>query len=111
MDSQRIDMFLATTASKFPPERLMMIKERLEQMDDARFYAVQTIDYRDPSIMLAVSIVGGTLGIDRFIIGDIGLGVLKLVTGGCCGVFTIVDWFLIMNRTKETNFEKFMMIL
>jgi len=110
MDSQRIDMFLATTASKFPPEKMMIVKECLEQMDDAKFFAVQAMDYRDPTIMLVASILGGTLGINRFLIGDIGLGVLKLLTGGCCGIFYIIDLFLIMNRTKETNFERFMML-
>ena len=57
-----------------------------------------------------VSLVGGgVLGIDRFLIGDIGLGVLKLLTAGCCGIFTLIDYFMIMNRTKETNFQKFML--
>ena len=78
-------------------------------MDDSKFYAIQAIDYRDPTIVLIVSILIGSLGIDRFMVGDIGLGVLKLLTVGCCGVFTIVDWFLIMGRTKETNFQKFML--
>lgn len=110
MDTQRVDIFMTTMANKFPPERMMVIKERLEQMDDAQFFAVQSLDYRDPSIMLIVSVTLGIMGIDRFLVGDIGLGVLKLLTAGCCGIFTIVDWFLIMNRTKETNFEKFMMI-
>ena len=110
MDSSKIDMFMASMASKFPPERLMMLKECLEKMDDSKFFAVQSMDYQDPTIMLVVSIVAGTLGIDRFLVGDIGLGILKLLTGGCCGVLYLVDWFLIMNRTKEKNFEKFMMI-
>lgn len=43
---------------------------------------------------------------DRFIIGDVGLGVLKLLTGGCCGIMWFVDMFLITGRTKEKNFDK-----
>jgi hypothetical protein len=35
-----------------------------------------------------------------------GLGVAKLLTCGGLGIWTIVDWFLIMERTKEVNFEK-----
>ena len=42
-------------------------------------------------------------------IGDIGLGVLKLLTFGVFGIFTIIDWFLISGRTKEKNFNQVMM--
>jgi TM2 domain-containing membrane protein YozV len=61
--------------------------------------------------MLIISILGGHFGIDRFIIGDMGLGVAKLLTCGGLGIWTIVDWFLIMERTKEVNFEKLRQIV
>ncbi len=110
MNEERIEVFMATMSGKFPAEKMMMVRDRLKEMDEAKFCAAQAMAYRDPTIMLVVSLLAGTLGIDRFLVGDIGLGILKLLTAGCCGVFTIIDWFLIMNRTKETNFEKFMMI-
>jgi TM2 domain-containing membrane protein YozV len=46
------------------------------------------------------------MGIDRFLIGDVGLGIAKLLTCGGLGVWTIVDLFLIMGSTRERNFEK-----
>ena len=101
---------MVTMSSKFPPEKLMVVREKLLEMDDSKFYMIQSINYRDPTVVLIVSLVGGgVLGIDRFLVGDIGLRVLKLLTLGCCGIFTLVDYFLIMNRTKETNFQKFML--
>ncbi|MFA9219552.1 MAG: TM2 domain-containing protein [Sediminibacterium sp.] len=47
----------------------------------------------------------GSLGIDRFYIGDTGLGVAKLLTLGGCGIWTIVDWFTIQGNTKKKNLE------
>ena len=61
------------------------------------------------TLILIISIFLGGLGIDRFMIGDIGLGVLKLLTFGVFGIFTIIDWFLISGRTKEKNFNQVMM--
>jgi TM2 domain-containing membrane protein YozV len=65
------------------------------------------MNLKDPTTSLIVSILGGQLGIDRFIIGDTGMGVGKLLTCGGMGIWAIVDWFLIMGRTREVNFETF----
>ena len=71
---------------------------------------VSTVELKDPVVILIISIFLGGLGIDRFMIGDIGLGVLKLLTFGVFGIFTIIDWFLISGRTKEKNFNQVMML-
>jgi hypothetical protein len=51
------------------------------------------------------------MGVDRFVLGDVGIGVGKLLTLGGCGIWTMVDWFLVQNRAKEVNFEKIMTML
>ena len=53
----------------------------------------------------------GSLGIDRFMIGDTGMGILKLLTGGLCGIMTIVDWFTISKKAKQLNLSKVSMIM
>ena len=40
---------------------------------------------------LLLSILLGGLGVDRFYLGYTGMGVLKLLTGGCFGVLYILD--------------------
>ena len=57
--------------------------------------------------ILILSIILGSYGVDRFLLGDIGLGVLKLLTCGGCGIWTIVDWFSVKQRTYDSNFKKF----
>ena len=40
---------------------------------------------------LILSILCGGLGVDRFYLGYVGLGILKLLTGGCFGILYIID--------------------
>ena len=48
---------------------------------------------RDPMNILLFTLVGflGFAGIQRFMVDQIGMGILYLLTGGLCGIGTIVD--------------------
>ena len=45
--------------------------------------------------LLILSILLGGLGVDRFYAGHIGLGVLKLLTVGGCGIWALIDIILV----------------
>lgn len=106
MDQQKVDMFLMNFGKYFEGYQLTQIRDRLLQLDESKFVMLQAANLKDPTITLIISIVGGSLGIDRFFIGDTGLGIAKLLTCGGLGVWTIVDWFLIMGRTREVNAQR-----
>jgi TM2 domain-containing membrane protein YozV len=110
MENQRVELFIASNAKFFPPEKMPVMKMLLDKMDDSKFIYIQSIPYKDPTTMLIFSIFLGGLGIDRFMLGQTGLGVAKLLTAGGCGVWAFIDWFLIMNAAREINFEKFSQI-
>lgn len=111
MEQQKIDMFIMTNQKYFPAEKIMYLKEKLKTMDEEKFSLISTIEFKEPTTILLVSIFLGGLGIDRFMIGDTGMGILKLLTGGCCGILTIIDWFAISKKTKDLNFNNVMALI
>ena len=46
---------------------------------------------KDKTTAIILSALLGGLGVDRFYLGYTGMGVLKLLTGGCFGVLWILD--------------------
>ena len=108
MESQKVDLFMMMNAKHFESYHLSAIREKLLQLDESKWPIVQTLQLKDPTTSLIISIVGGgSLGIDRFYIGDTGMGIGKLLTCGGFMIWTIIDWFLIMGATREKNMEMF----
>ncbi|WP_302160990.1 TM2 domain-containing protein [uncultured Ruminococcus sp.] len=54
-------------------------------------------------VALLLSIFLGGLGIDRFYLGYIGLGILKLLTGGGFGIWWLVDLIMIATGKMKTK--------
>lgn len=106
MDAQKVDMFIMANGKFFESHQVAQVRDKLISLDDSKWAVLQTLQFKDPTTSLIISLFAGSLGIDRFIIGDTGIGVGKLLTCGGLGIWTIVDWFMIMGATREKNMQK-----
>lgn len=106
MEQQKVEAFIMTNSKYFESTQLAFIKDKLLQADESKAFNIQTLQFSDPTIILIVSILAGQLGIDRFMIGDTGIGIGKLLTCGGFGIWAIIDWFMIMGATREKNMQK-----
>jgi len=85
---------------------LMEMAASLDDRDRRKFIDIVQRETQNPVELFGWNAWLGWLGIDRFVVGDIGLGVLKLITFGGLGIWQIIDCFLIGNRTRTKNWEK-----
>lgn len=111
METSRIDQFLLMNGSKFPPECIVEISEALKLTADDHAQVAVSYPYKDPTIAIILSVILGSLGVDRFYVGDILLGILKLITAGGCGIWWFVDLFLIMGATRRKNYESILHLI
>ena len=106
MEQQKIDMFLAQNAEKLPKDKVLVLKDALEKLDDSKAMFVQTVDFKDPTTILIISILLGFFGIDRFMLGEVGLGIAKLLTCGGCYIWWIIDMVNAQDLTRKYNYKK-----
>jgi hypothetical protein len=77
-------------------EELAYIQNVIKDMNDDQmrlFANVYNVRRKDPQLVLLVAVLGfiGIAGVQRFVLGQIGMGLLYLFTGGLCLIGTIVD--------------------
>lgn len=109
--NEKISQYLMINADMFPQEKIPLLKMRLESVSESKLDMLPAVSLKSPTVNLVLSLFVGGLGVDRFFLEDIGLGVLKLLTAGGCGIWAIIDWFTAMKRTREYNFDKVMKML
>lgn len=98
-----IRSFILENKKNFRSNDLMTIRENLNKMSSKELMLLNDIEFKDPTISVVLSVLTGGLGVDRFYIGDIGLGVAKLLTAGGLGIWWLIDMFTISNKTKKNN--------
>lgn len=111
MDQQKVDNYLISICKYIPQEALSELRYHLEKAEDDKLFSLQMLNLKDPTTILIVSILAGPLGIDRFMIGDTGMGLGKLLTGGGCGIWALIDLFLIQDATREHNLREIRRVL
>lgn len=78
------------------PEELVTINSRTKDFSDdeiSQFCMIYRTKRKDPQLILILCLLGlvGVAGVQRFVIGHIGMGILYFFTAGLCFIGTIID--------------------
>ena len=80
MTQQQKELYIVNNFKYFPQNTLMLVQEKLTTVPDDKAVFLQTVEYKNPTTILVLSIFFGHLGVDRFILKDLQMGFLKLFT-------------------------------
>ena len=108
--NKRIQRFLIENKKYLSQQRIYDVKENLSSLNDEQLEQVEWIQFKDPIVMLLIAIFLGQFRVDRFMLGDKGKGVLKLVLMFLLvgWIWWIIDLFTINERTYEYNYNTFL---
>ena len=105
MKTEQIQAFLLKNGECFDPVGIQAVQNKLAEIDDSKSALLMGISLQKPTVILILAIF---LGWERFFLDDIGLGILKVLTGYGCGIWWLVDVISAKRRTHEYNYRKFM---
>ncbi|MBQ8229096.1 MAG: TM2 domain-containing protein [Clostridia bacterium] len=112
MTENNVRQIISSLKSNLPEDKLYIIKRKLEETPDEKFDEIFCAKFHNPTHILLFSIFLGSLGVDRFLIGDTGLGIGKLLLGwATCGIWPLMDIFFSHSKAKQKNFDNLMMLL
>jgi len=104
MEQNQVNMWLSMNANKFRQQDLAFVKNKLEAMSDDSIMYLPSASLKKPSTIFLIALL---LGWERFLLDDIGLGILKIITGYGCGIWWLIDIFTAKERAKKYNFQQF----
>ena len=95
------------TLSAWAKTKLIQPNTQVTDVETNRTFAASQIPgvFSDKEYIIALlfSIFLGYFGIDRFYMGQVGMGIGKLLTGGGCGVWWLIDVILIATRSSNDS--------
>lgn len=110
---QFTETYLMANAKYFPADKIGLVRDKLLHMPEDRQATIQALELKNPITTLLLSLFCGGLAIDRFYLGDVGLGILKIITEFLLiGFFwTLADVYFCYKKTKEVNFRRLMLLI
>ena len=107
MTTEKVNALITQFKNHIPDDQVLILKNSLASASDDCYDNLIALTFKNPTTTLLLSIFLGGLGVDRFYIGDTGLGVCKLLFGWLTGgIWPIVDIFFSYKKTKEKNLNK-----
>ena len=106
-----VDRFLVLNQNDLPDDKIPMLRENMLHCSLRKLSEIQSLTCRRVDNMQFISFMLGWSGIDRMLLGEIGIGLLKLSTFGCFGLLMVYDWLAMPHKTRYYNYIEVMSVM
>lgn len=107
MTNDKIGALTAQYAKDIPTGMALSFQQMLKDIPDEAYPQLAAIQTKSPTTVILLSIFLGGLGIDRFYVGDVALGIFKLLLGWLTlGIWPLIDCFVCYKKAKTKNYEQ-----
>ena len=139
MEEKRVTEVYCSFVNNIPEEKKLRFKSALEDAADDRYDELLNVKMKNSSTVAVMSVLVGVFGVDRFYLGDIVIGIIKLLFtvlspvlivvlcnlmkkmslymyfilfySFAISIIWIVEIILCLKKAKEKNFRNLMTVL
>ncbi|CDE72046.1 tM2 domain-containing protein [Acidaminococcus sp. CAG:917] len=107
MTNEKIAIVMSRISDKIPSQDVTMVRHALQSASDDCVVDITSLPLKSPGGCVVLSLFLGGLSIDRFYLGDVGIGIAKLLLGWLTlGIWNFIDIFLCYKKAKVINRDK-----
>ena len=112
MEDSKVNAYMLSLSKYIPSNKRLLLKNSLNKAGPSAEDNLLQIKLYNPMTVLLMSIFFGCFGVDRFMIGDIGIGIFKLFFGWLTYfIWPLVDIFICYNKAKDKNLQSILLAL
>ncbi len=106
MQVNKVDAIMMQYRKLIPADEALSLRNQLLLAPDTAYSSLAMVETKDPTLTVILSIFLGGIGVDRFYIGDVGLGICKLLFGWITfGLWPLIDIFCSYKKAKIKNMD------
>lgn len=77
--NDKLNMWIVSKGMLFPSDAFTVLQNKLTKLAESEMNKLYALPLRDPTIMLLMCIFLSPFGLDRFLLGNIGMGILRVL--------------------------------
>lgn len=107
MTNDKIAAVTAQFSKDIPEGSVLVLQQSLKNVPDEAFPAIVATPVKSVNTVIILSLALGLFGVDRFYLGDTGLGVAKLLLSWATwGIWSLIDIYFCYKKAKDLNYAR-----